>query len=243
MRLRLSLLVLSLCLAIGHATTITINNAGANGDASATAVFTNLGSQMKIQLTDTTVNPSGVAENLSAFQFVLSGVGFTLDAAASGTPRTVNNNNTFATGGWADGAGISTASGIGWVFSTSGNTYTLDVLTGAGHAGPANTLIGTPGADTAYSNAGGSIAGNGPHNPFLANTTTFFVDGINSDTRVTSALFQFGTTDGNLQACTSGPGCSSQVPEPVSLAMVGGGLVAIGLVGRRLSDPKIARDR
>jgi hypothetical protein len=116
-------------------------------------------------------------------------------------------------------------------------------LTGAGHAGPANTLIGTPGADTAYSNAGGSIAGNGPHNPFLANTTTFFVDGINSDTRVTSALFQFGTTDGNLQACTSGPGCGSQVPEPVSLAMVGGGLVAIGLVGRRLSDPKIARNR
>jgi hypothetical protein len=33
----------------------------------------------------------------------------------------------------------------------------------------------------------------------LANTTTFFIDGINSDTRVTSALFQFGTADGNLR--------------------------------------------
>jgi hypothetical protein len=186
---------------------------------------------MEIQLTDTSVNPQGVAENVSAFQFVLSGVGFSFDATATGTPRTVNNNNTFASGGWSDGAAITTASGIGWVFSASGNTYTLDVLTGPGHAGPAHTLIGAPAADTAYSAANGSIAGNGPHNPFLANTTTFFIDGINSDTRVTSALFQFGTADGNLQACTSGPGCGSQVPELLSLALVGAGLVAIGLFG------------
>lgn len=232
MKLKAFILSLSTCLALAHATTISISNAGANGDASATAVFTNLGTKMEIQLTDTTVNPGSVAENLSAFQFVLSGVGFTLDSSASGTPRTVNNNNTFGSGGWSDGAGITTASGIGWVFSASGNTYTLDVLTGTGHAGPAHTLIGTPDASTAYSAANGSIAGNGPHTPFLANTTTFYIDGINADTRVSSALFQFGTTDGNLQACTSGPGCGGQVPEPLSYTLVGAGLAAIGLIRR-----------
>ena len=235
MKLRFFALGLSACLALGHATTITINNAGANGDASATAVFTNLGTQMEIQLTDTTVNPGGVAENLSAFQFVLSGVGFTLDSAASATPRTVNNNNTFALGGWSDGSAITTAGGIGWVFSASGNTYTLDVLTGTGHAGPSHTLIGTPAANTAYSAANNSITGNGPHNPFLANTTTFYIDGINSDTRVSSALFQFGTTDGNLEACTSSPGCGSQVPEPWSYTLVGIGLTLIALFRRRLA--------
>lgn len=229
MKLRSYILTLSACAALGHATTITISNAGANGDASASAVFTNLGTQMKIQLTDTTVNPSGAAENLSAFQFVLSGVGFTLDATANGTPRTVNNNNTFANGGWSDGSAILTASGIGWVFSSSGNTYTLDVLAGTGQAGPAHTLIGTPDASTAYSAANNSITGNGAHNPFLANTTTFFIDGINSDTRVTSAMFQFGTTDGNLQACT---GCGAQVPEPLSYGLVGAGLAAIGVFRR-----------
>jgi hypothetical protein len=37
------------------------------------------------------------------------------------------------------------ANQAGWVLSASGNTISLDVLSGSGHAGPAHMIIGDPG--------------------------------------------------------------------------------------------------
>ena len=86
----------------------------------------------------------------------------------------------------------------GWVFSSSGKNFSLDVLSGTGHAGPAHTIIGAPAVDNKYDGAGGSIAGNGPHNPFLALSAVFQL-GVDELPNVTASTFQFGTADGQGQ--------------------------------------------
>jgi len=82
---------------------------------------------------------------------------------------------------------------------------------------PAHTIIGPPG-NGGYTNAKGSIAGNGPHNPFLDQTATFTLDeaGVTAATTVTSSTFQFGTSDGQDQPA----GTLVATPEPSTLALL-----------------------
>ena len=82
-----------------------------------------------------------------------------------------------------------------------------------------------------YSNANGSIAGNGPHNRFLNQSAlfTFTSPDITSDTTITSATFSFGTTEGQFLV----PGVPSTVPIPGALPLFATGLAGLGLLGRR----------
>jgi hypothetical protein len=194
---------------------------------SATALFTltqtGLTYQLQIDVTDTTVSPNTVAENVSAIQFTAGAAG-TLDTSASGNLVCINDP------GCVPGP-LSTSAAIGWVFSTpSTGTYLLDDLVGTGHSGPSHTLIGT----APYS--GGSIVGNGPHNPFLDGTTTWFIDGLTSPTVVSGVLFQFGTTDcfgAGSTTCGDGGIPGSSTPEPISFVLVGSGLGALFVLRRR----------
>jgi hypothetical protein len=195
---------------------ITVDFTNSGNGATGEAIF-NFGlNSLTLTLQDTVVNPGDVAFNLSGFMFTLTGAtGGTL-VSSSGQERTVAANGTFT-----NGSTVAT----GWVFSASSGTFTVNDLAGGG-AGPAHTLIGAPNGSNVYSNANSSIAGNGPHNPFLDNVITFnfsFSGGVNADTRPTNIQWQFGTT----------PGFSSSVPEPVSLSLVGGGLLALGLFRKR----------
>jgi MYXO-CTERM domain-containing protein len=130
----------------------------------------------------------------------------------------VNGNGTFSIG-----ANLTTVAAVGWVYTTTSSTGRLDVLAGPGHAGPAHLIIGPPGGPT-YANANGSIAGNGPHNPFLNQSATFTITApnVSADTTITAATFSFGTTEGVL--ITGVP----STPEPSSLLL---GLVGLGVVG------------
>src|SRR5262249_35730221 len=113
----------------------------------------------------------------------------------------------------------------GWVLSTPASlTLKLDDLAGAGHAGPAHTLIGPPGAGGKYTAGNGSIDGNKPHNPFLFGTESFTLNfaGFSSDSKVTGVTFQFGTTDGSGRV-TGIP----SVPEPSSIVLSGMGLIGL----------------
>jgi hypothetical protein len=192
------------------------------GNAGAVATFSTFAGGITVTLVNDDVNPRSVAENVSALVFAVStgngGAGSSL-SSSSGLERTVAGDGSFS-----DGASVST----GWVFGTSGsNTISLDVLSGTGHAGPAHTLIGDPDSTNYYSNADNSIARNGPHNPFLANTITFnIVDpAATAQSTVTNVCFQFGTTDGsNLVPGTDPP---PSVPEPASLVMAGIGLTSV----------------
>jgi hypothetical protein len=200
-----------------HGAVITFTNAGNGATGSANFVFgTNT---LTLTLTDTVVNPGDVAFDLSGFMFTLTGSTGAALVSSSGLERTVAANGTFT-----DGATVAT----GWIFSAAAGTYTLDDLAGGG-AGPAHTIIGTPNGSNVYSNANPSIEGNGPHNPFLAQTAVFnftFTGGVNSDSTPKNIQWQFGTTSG-----FSG----GTVPEPMSLSLVGGGLLALGLFRKRFS--------
>jgi hypothetical protein len=187
------------------------------GMVSAEADITTGAGTVTLILKDLVINPNSVAQNLSAFTITFSdSVGANSLFSSSSVERTVNSNGSFS-----DGGTVAT----GWAESSTTSTLKVDDLVGG--VGPIHTLIGAPGSG-GYTNAGGSIAGNGPHNPFLNQTATFTFNaaGVTFNTHITSATFQFGTTPGSDNVV----GVVSAVPEPsvvsfavVTLAVAGAG--------------------
>jgi hypothetical protein len=213
--------VASLSAKTADAGSITYVATSSAGNAPAVATFTTSAGSITVTLVNDDVNPVSVGENVSALRFDVStgngGVASYL-SSSSGAERTVAGNGAFS-----DGSSVAT----GWAFARSGaTTISLDVL-GAGGSGPAHTLIGLPDSGGSYSAAKGSIAGNGPHNPFLANTITFNITdpAATSASQITNVCFQFGTTDGANQVAGIDPPVS--VPEPASVVTVWTGLACV----------------
>ena len=210
------------CAAVSQAATITyITPAGSTaggGPVKASATLTTGAGTLSITLTDLEANPTDVAQTISDLDFMLSdgAVTGTL-SSSSGQEITVNGNGTFTLGSTG-------STGWGLNDNVSGGLQ-LDAL---GFIGPANLIIGPP-AGT-YSNANGSIAGNGPHNPFLNQTATFnlSIPGVTALTTITSATFSFGTTAGvNVSGVVA-------TPEPSAVVLVLCGGLALGMFKRRL---------
>jgi hypothetical protein len=191
------------------------------GPVNAEADLTTSAGSITITLKDLQANPTDAAQLVSDLSFTVGNGGSTTGSAQTGASSqelTVNGNGTFNIG-----ANLTTVAAVGWVYTTTSTTGTLDVLQGPGHAGPAHLIIGLPGGPT-YGNANGSIAGNGPHNPFLNQSATFTITApnVSADTTITGVVFSFGTTEG--ASLIRG----QMVPEPSSLVL---GLVGLGLVG------------
>jgi hypothetical protein len=195
------------------------------GPVNATATFkASSAGTLTITLTNLQANPKDVAQCISAIFFTIS------SGALTGATETGSvSKTTFVAGDGSHTAPIA-ASGLGWVFSNPTlTTGGLDVL---GGSGPKNLIIGPPGAGDTYSNANSSIAGNGPHNPFLFETATFTITGpnISNNTQVTAATFQFGTTPGADQV----PSTLTTTPVPAPPALVLGLIGVAGLFGKRV---------
>lgn len=191
------------------------------GPVSATATFTTSTDDIKITLTNLQNNPTDVAQALSDLSFTLN-TGQTTGTltSSSGQERTVNGNGTFSNG---------PTGSTGWALDAT--SLHLNVLGTA--IGPAHLLIGGPDASNVYSNANGSIAGNGPHNPFLTGTISFDITvvGVTAASLVNSATFSFGTTPGiNVIGIP-------RVPEPATALLLGSGLVIVGALRWRRRRP------
>jgi hypothetical protein len=217
------LLVLSIAQAASGAiiTFTTPTGATAGGlPVDANATFTLSNNQIIITLDNLLANPKGVSQDLSGLAFTVS-TGQTAGSiiADSAIPRTVSGDGSFT-----DGAAVS----AGWDLSSAGGQIVLDAL-GSG-VGPAHTIIGPPGG-SAYSSANSSIAGNGPHNPFLDQSVvwTLNVPGVTGSSTITSVTFSFGTTSGSDVVAPPG---MNPAPEPVTMGiLLAGGL--LGLTRRR----------
>jgi PEP-CTERM motif len=191
-------------------------------DASVTIV-TNADGSIDITLKNLEANPKSVVQAISDLDFTLSNGATTGTlASSSGQEITVASNGTFTLGSTVD---------TGWTLNDNvGGGLQLNVL--GTPTGPAHLIIGPPGPGNIYSNANGSIAGNGPHNPFLNQTAIFVVDvpGVTDATTIETVTFSFGTTAGN-----DVPGTPSvPAPEPSSIVLLGTGLLAvIGQIRKR----------
>jgi hypothetical protein len=194
----------------------------AGDPVSAEAIFSTSLNTVQVELINLQANPKDAGQMLSDIFFKLStGTSGASLTSSSGGERTVNSGGTFT-----DGSVVAT----GWVRTViSTNELELNGLGGAANT-PAHTIIGPP--DTTYSNANASIAGNGPHNPFLFGTSstpspvTFILDvpGALDSTTVFDVVFSFGTKAGDNV---------SAVPEPATMLLLGSGLIGIGVYARK----------
>jgi hypothetical protein len=203
--------VLAVMTPAAHASTILFTTGSAD--------FTFGTNTLTLVLKDTVVNPNDIGFDLSGFKFTIAGSTGGVLASSSGLERTIASDGTFT-----DGASVAT----GWLFSDSSGTITLNDL---GGDGPAHTIVGAPGGDGKYT-GNASILGNGPHNPYLVGSVTFnftFTGGVNADSLPTNIAWEFGTAPGFV----AGSSGESPVSEPISLSLVGGGLLALRLLRKR----------
>lgn len=222
--------LLASCLAASAATiTYNANTTLGGNPIDATATFvTNDHGTLDITLTDLQANPLTVAQLISDLDFKLSNgaTSGTLDSS-SGQEITVNGGGTFSLGGTV---------ATGWLLNSISGGLQLDVL--GSKTAPSHLIIGPPDGSNLYSKANGSIAGNGPHNPFLDGTAMFTLDvpGVTSATTVTSAIFSFGTSsDCDLCTAPGTPRNNPPVPEPGTYVMIAVGLGLVGLAQLRRS--------
>ena len=191
-------------------------SAGATGnagnDVNATATFTTAANTVTVILTNLLADPRAVSQLISDVFFTLSGT------ASGGGLQTANVPlvNVADNGGFSTSAGTTT-----WMLTNAGNTFHLDVLAGPA-SGPANLIIGPPGSGGTYTNANGSIAGNGPHNPFITQSASFTLalPGVTAATTISGVVLSFGTNP-------------SVIPIPAAVWLFVSGLIAIVGVGRR----------
>jgi hypothetical protein len=140
------------------------------GPVLAEADFTTNAGSMSITLRNLQPNITDVAQALSDLIFTLSGAApltGSTETASSGQEITIAGNGTFTLGATVP---------AGWPYSSTATVGTLNVLAGGG-AGPAHLIVGPPDGGNVYTAANGSIAGNGPHNPFLNQSASFTITG------------------------------------------------------------------
>jgi len=217
--LTFSVMLVAASAAYGNSITFNSVNTVGGQPVSADATFVTTAGELVITLQDTLANPTDIGQLVSDLQFSMN----TGDTSATLSSSSADFITVNSGGSVTDNGTSSTGWGFGSGTLGSGN-YLLCVICGDGislppHVAPAELIIG-PGP---YTNANASIAGNGPHNPFMNQTATFTIldSNITNSTTISNVLFSYGTTFGL-------DGAGIPTPEPrsyVFLALVSGLIV------------------
>jgi len=188
------------------------------GNVNVSANFQLSAGTLTLTVSNNTPNIVTIGQGITDMFFNLSGVNTATLTSITGTQVQVNGD------GSTSPSNIST---VGTWTLSGGPAFHLDDLNGGQ---PDLAIIGPP-TGGVYSSANGSIASNGPHNPFFNTTAVFTITNaaITQNTVISGVQFSFGTTAGDNRTAIL-----SSVPEPISLTLVGGGLMILGLVRRRL---------
>jgi hypothetical protein len=201
---------------------------GTNGAESAAATITPSTNALTVALNSLQANPTAAGQEVSDIEIMLGDTPTSASlAGSSGTLIDI-----------APGGAVTpyTGSITHWGVALSGATITLATAgTGSVGGNPTDLLIG-PGP---YTNANSSITG---RNPEIQGTGTFDLAamGITSNTMITGVTFSFGTAPdsflpGTLITTTPTPSpiIPVPVPEPSSMALLGTGLIGLGLLALR----------
>jgi hypothetical protein len=224
-----------------------INLAGQPANATARFDVNAIGDTITISMVNLQNNPIAVGQLISGISFTLSHLATTSPTATIVTER--------ATEIEIDRMGriteVEARMDTDWkVLPVATNRYDLcQVCNGSGY--PDNLLIGGPASNGQYTSASGSIAGNGPHNPFiLASGATYLtgalagvdltpswtirLSGVQPTAYVSNVTFRFGTSYGALTA----PGEDmTAAPEPATWAMMGSACLVFVAIWRKKPRP------
>ena len=186
-----------------------------NASVSASATIATNANSLTVVLTNLETNIVTSAQAISGIQMTLSDTP-TSAALSTASGQLIDiNNGSFV----LDAATISH-----WGAGSSAATVTLETIGTFGAGGtPKNLIIGP----APYTNTNSGVAN---FNPYIQNTGTFSlsVPSITDHTMVTAVSFFFGT----LPETTLG-GIVTKAPEPMSLVLLGTGVIGLGLMRRR----------
>lgn len=196
----------------GGSTAGVTGNNGTTVNAGATISYS--GGLVTVTLTNCLVNPTSISQNISDIFFSIAGA----TGSTSGQIGSLVGTSLVTVA--ADGTTTTSSGSVLWNLIVSGDTFHLTDLIGNSPTTPTSTIIGAPGGGGVYSNANGSIAGSGPHNPFINQTATWTFACTSCGGAIGDVVISFGTTP-------------TSVPEPASMLLLGSGLSALGFFSRR----------